>query len=170
MSTTLGHDTVDILAEAPPDRSGWKAIIARYQGSDVARSVFQIVTTLVPLAIAFIAMHWSLGVSYWLTALLTLPTAGLLVRTFIIMHDCTHNSFLPSRKWNDIIGYVTGVLTLTPFDLWRRTHAIHHAGSGNLARRVEHRVSMPPDRALHLHVRKFASHESSSCPRGENNA
>jgi omega-6 fatty acid desaturase (delta-12 desaturase) len=135
MSTTLGHDTVDVLTEAPPDRSAWKSIVARYQGSDVARSVFQIVTTLVPLAIAFVAMHWSLGVSYWLTALLTLPTAGLLVRTFIIMHDCTHNSFLPSRKWNDIVGYVTGVLTLTPFDQWRRDHALHHASSGDLDRR-----------------------------------
>jgi len=135
MSTTLGHETVDILTQAPPDRSGWKAIVARYQGSDVARSVFQVVTTLVPLAIAFVVMYWSLGVSYWLTALLTLPTAGLLVRTFIIMHDCTHNSFLPSRKWNDIVGYVTGVLTLTPFDQWRRDHALHHASSGDLDRR-----------------------------------
>jgi len=135
MSTTIGHESVDVLAEAPPDRSAWKSIIARYQGSDVARSVFQIVTTLVPLALAFVAMYWSLGVSYWLTALLTLPTAGLLVRTFIIMHDCTHNSFLPSRRWNDIVGYVTGVLTLTPFDQWRRDHALHHASSGDLDRR-----------------------------------
>jgi omega-6 fatty acid desaturase (delta-12 desaturase) len=135
MSATLGHEPVDVVTTAPHDRSAWKAIIARYQGSDVAHSVFQVITTLVPLAVVFVVMYWSLGVSYWLTLLLSIPAAGLLVRTFIIMHDCTHNSFLPSRRWNDIIGYVTGVLTLTPFDQWRRDHALHHASSGDLDRR-----------------------------------
>lgn len=134
MSSTLGHDSPADTATGQ-DRNAWRSVVARYQGSDVARSIFQIATTLVPLALAFVVMHWSLGVSYWLTLLLSLPTAGLLVRTFIIMHDCTHGSFLPSRRWNDFVGYVTGVLTLTPYDQWRRDHALHHASSGDLDRR-----------------------------------
>ena len=36
---------------------------------------------------------------------------------------------------NDWVGRVIGVLTLTPYDFWRHTHALHHAGSGNLGRR-----------------------------------
>jgi omega-6 fatty acid desaturase (delta-12 desaturase) len=80
-------------------------------------------------------MYFALGVSYWLTLLLAIPTAGFLVRTFIIMHDCSHGSFMPSKRANEIIGFVTGVLTLTPFAQWRRDHALHHASSGDLARR-----------------------------------
>jgi omega-6 fatty acid desaturase (delta-12 desaturase) len=69
------------------------------------------------------------------TLLLALPAAGLLVRTFIVMHDCAHGSFTPSKRANEIIGWITGVLTLTPFAQWRHDHALHHASSGDLDRR-----------------------------------
>jgi omega-6 fatty acid desaturase (delta-12 desaturase) len=80
-------------------------------------------------------MYWSLDVSYWLTLALAFPAAGLFIRTFIIMHDCGHGSFLPSRTWNDVVGFITGVLTSTPYAHWRREHAIHHATSGHLDER-----------------------------------
>jgi omega-6 fatty acid desaturase (delta-12 desaturase) len=67
--------------------------------------------------------------------LLAVPVGGLLVRFFIIQHDCGHGSFVASRRWNDIIGRAMSVLTVTPYGLWRRVHAQHHAGSGNLDRR-----------------------------------
>ncbi len=114
---------------------GWRAAIARYQHPDVRRSVTQIVTTLVPLATMFYLMYVSLSRSHWLTLLLAIPTAGLMVRTFIIMHDCGHGSFLPSQRWNNLVGWVTGVLTLTPYGEWTHEHAIHHATSGDLDRR-----------------------------------
>jgi omega-6 fatty acid desaturase (delta-12 desaturase) len=69
------------------------------------------------------------------TLLIALPTAGLLVRTFIIMHDCAHGSFFPSRRANEIVGWITGVLTLTAFGAWRHSHSLHHASSGDLDRR-----------------------------------
>src|SRR6185437_14534584 len=71
----------------------------------------------------------------WLTLLLALPAAGLLVRTFIIMHDCAHGSFFPWKRANEIVGFITGVITLTPFSQWRHDHALHHASSGDLNRR-----------------------------------
>src|SRR3954470_4578706 len=74
---------------------------------------------------------WSTG----LALLLALPTAGLLVRTFIFMHDCAHGSFFSSPAANEAVGRATGVLTLTPFAQWRRDHALHHASSGDLDRR-----------------------------------
>jgi acyl-lipid omega-6 desaturase (Delta-12 desaturase) len=77
----------------------------------------------------------SLEVSYWLTLLLAVPTAGFLVRIFIIFHDCGHGSFFKSKKANAIIGFITGVLTLTPYEHWRHDHAIHHASVSNLDRR-----------------------------------
>jgi acyl-lipid omega-6 desaturase (Delta-12 desaturase) len=113
----------------------WRAVVARYQGPHVGRAIFQLVSTLVLLGAGFYLMYLSLALPYWVTLLLAFPVAGMLVRTFIIMHDCAHASFLPHRRLNDAIGYVTGVLTLTPFGQWRRDHAMHHASSGDLDRR-----------------------------------
>src|SRR5439155_5746573 len=113
----------------------WKSVVARDQGPQPHRAIWQLVTTLLPLAAMFFVMYQSLVLPYWVTLLLALPTAGFLVRTFIVMHDCSHGSFFDSRRANDIIGFITGVLTVTPFAQWRRDHAIHHASSGDLDRR-----------------------------------
>ena len=106
-----------------------------YQKPDVWRSVWQMVNTLVPLIILWILMVYSLRVSYLLTLPLIIITAGFSARTFIIFHDCGHGSFFKSQKANDTVGIITGVLTLTPYYRWRRDHAIHHAGVGDLDRR-----------------------------------
>jgi len=89
----------------------------------------------VPLLLLFALGYQALRVSVWITLALAIPTAGFLVRTFIIMHDCAHGSFLPWKRANTVIGWITGVLTLTPFSLWRHDHALHHASSGDLDRR-----------------------------------
>ena len=121
---------------SPPDRfSEWRGIIARYQGSDVRRSLFQLVTTVTLLGGTLWLMHFMLAIAWWVTALLVLPAAGFLIRTFIIMHDCGHGSFLPWPKANDAIGFIAGVVMLTPYAQWRREHALHHASSGDLDRR-----------------------------------
>jgi len=122
------------MAESNPNTK-WREIVAKYQTPSVKRAVWQLVSTLVPLVVAVILMNWSLSVSYWLTLALAIPAAGLTIRTFIIMHDCGHGSFLPSKTWNNIIGWVTGILTTTPYSHWRREHAIHHATSGHLEQR-----------------------------------
>ncbi len=72
---------------------------------------------------------------WWLSLLLAVPAAAFLVRLFMIQHDCGHGAFFRHRLANDLVGRVLGVLTLTPYDFWRRTHALHHASSGNLDRR-----------------------------------
>jgi omega-6 fatty acid desaturase (delta-12 desaturase) len=113
----------------------WKSVVARYQQPAIARSMLQVATTMLPLAGMLYVMYRSLSVSYWITLLLALPTAGLLVRTFIIMHDCAHGSFSPWRRVNEVVGFITGAMTMTAFTQWRRAHALHHASSGDLARR-----------------------------------
>ena len=80
-------------------------------------------------------IYKSLSISYWVTAFLVLPTAGLFIRVFIIFHDCCHNSFFNSRRANDILGYFTGFLTFTPYRDWQQKHALHHASASDLDRR-----------------------------------
>jgi omega-6 fatty acid desaturase (delta-12 desaturase) len=97
--------------------------------------MFELAVTVVPLAALWALMWATLDVGYWLSLSLALPAAGFMVRLFLIQHDCGHGAFFRHRLANDWVGRVIGVLTLTPYDLWRRTHAIHHATSGNLDRR-----------------------------------
>jgi omega-6 fatty acid desaturase (delta-12 desaturase) len=109
--------------------------LARYRDPSHARSVVEILITIVPFAGLWSLMWLSLHVGYGLYLLLAVPTAGFLVRLFMIQHDCGHGSLFRHRLMNDWLGRVIGVLTLTPYDFWRRTHAAHHASSGNLDRR-----------------------------------
>ena len=119
---------------AASDRS-WAATLARYRDPSLARSILEIVITVLPLALLWLAMWAALGVGYWLCVILAVPAAGFLVRLFMIQHDCGHGAFFRHRLANDWVGRVIGVLTLTPYDFWRRTHAVHHAHSGNLDHR-----------------------------------
>jgi fatty acid desaturase len=77
---------------------------------------------------------FSLGYA-WASLFIAIPAAGFLVRLFMIQHDCGHGTFFAHRQANDWIGRLIGALTLTPYDFWRRTHALHHATAGNLDRR-----------------------------------
>lgn len=120
---------------APLGGADWRRAIEPFIGPDARRASFQLVTTLALLAGFVTTIHLVHPTSIALALLLALPTAGLLVRTFIFMHDCAHGSFFASRALNDGVGRVTGVLTLTPFAQWRRDHALHHASSGDLDRR-----------------------------------
>jgi omega-6 fatty acid desaturase (delta-12 desaturase) len=113
----------------------WRRAVEPYVGPNARRASLQLVTTLVPLALVVWAIHLALQWSVALALPLALPAAGLLVRTFILMHDCAHGSFFSSRRINDAVGFITGVITLTPFTQWRRDHALHHASSGDLDRR-----------------------------------
>lgn len=97
-----------------------------------SRSSWELAITLIPFLALFAAIAVAVQAGYFV-ALAATPVAGLfLLRLFIIQHDCGHGAFLPSRAGNDWIGRALGVLTLTPYDCWRRAHALHHANTGNL--------------------------------------
>ena len=120
---------------APEQGADWRRAIEPYVGPDARRASFQLLTTFALLVGLVTTIHFVHPVSIVLALLLAIPTAGLLVRTFIFMHDCAHGSFFSSRRMNEVVGRITGVLTLTPFAQWRRDHALHHASSGDLDRR-----------------------------------
>lgn len=113
----------------------WQPVVAKYQSSDIQRSLWQLANSVLPFLLLWYAMWRSLPVGYWLTLLLAVPTAGFMVRTFIIFHDAGHGSFFKSIRANAIVGYITGILTWTPYEYWRHDHAVHHATNGDLDRR-----------------------------------
>jgi omega-6 fatty acid desaturase (delta-12 desaturase) len=115
-----------------PSKLSWQQAVANYQNAELRRSLWQVVNTLVPYFVLWYLMVRSLEVSYWLTLALSPLAAGFMVRTFIIFHDCGHGSFFKSRKANDVLGAITGILTFTPYYRWRHAHAVHHATSGDL--------------------------------------
>ncbi|PYP65509.1 MAG: fatty acid desaturase [Gemmatimonadetes bacterium] len=125
----------DVSPVVVPDTRTWRPLVARYQSPQLRRAVLQLATTLLPLALVFAAMYRLLALSFWWTLVFALPAAALLVRTFVLMHDCAHGSFFASRRANQIVGAVTGLLTLIPFEHWRHEHALHHASAGDLDRR-----------------------------------
>jgi omega-6 fatty acid desaturase (delta-12 desaturase) len=118
-------------------RPTWFSALAAYGRADRRKAVGQLLDTLIPYAALWAAMIWTRrqDLPYSVTFLLTLPAAGLLVRIFIIFHDCCHGSFFASRRANRILGAITGILTFTPYDEWRLSHAKHHATAGDLDRR-----------------------------------
>lgn len=115
----------------------WVTRLSEFQRPSVAKAAWQMVNTFVPYVAVWVLMVYMLRkeVPYWAVLPAAALAAGLLVRIFIFFHDCSHDCFLPSRRANRIVGYITGVLTFTPFDEWKHKHAIHHAGSGNLDKR-----------------------------------
>lgn len=123
------------LATPRSEVADWKAIVTKCQQPSRWRASWQIVDTLGSYAVLWALMYWSLGVSWLLTAPLACLTGLLLVRIFIIFHDCGHGSFFASRRANAFWGFVTGLLTFTPYYHWRGEHAIHHGTTGDLGRR-----------------------------------
>jgi omega-6 fatty acid desaturase (delta-12 desaturase) len=113
----------------------WKEPLAPYAVPRLGRSLLDVATSVVPYLALSVGMYFALRVSVLLTLVLAVPAAGFLVRTFIVFHDCTHGSMMPSKRANAWLGALAGMLVLAPFRRWGHDHAVHHASSGDLERR-----------------------------------
>lgn len=113
----------------------WREDLAPFATARTPRAVIDLLTSVVPYLAGMVLMYLALDVSYWLTLAIAVPTSGFLTRTFIVFHDCTHGSFMPSRRANVWIGTAAGLLVMSPFENWRHAHAMHHATAGDLDRR-----------------------------------
>lgn len=129
-------DAAPFMAIQPPiDVSKTVRSLAAFRKPSVPRGWWELAITLVPFLVVFAIVLFAVSEGYY-SALLLTPVSGLfLLRSFIIQHDCGHGAFMPGKAGNDWIGRALGVLTLTPYDCWRHSHALHHAGTGNLDRR-----------------------------------
>ncbi|HEY3921050.1 MAG TPA: fatty acid desaturase [Gaiellaceae bacterium] len=113
----------------------WRGVLDAYAEPRLGRSLFDLGTSIVPYVTLLVAMTVALRVSVLLSLVLVLPASAFLIRTFIVFHDCTHGSFMRSRRANDVLGVVSGLLVWLPFRSWQHEHAVHHATAGDLDRR-----------------------------------
>jgi len=122
------------IDQSKTDRS-WEKVIMKYNHPDIHKSIWQICNTLIPYIALWYLLYKSLQYPYWVTLLLSLVASGLLIRLFIIFHDCGHGSFFKSKKINDIVGMALGILAFTPYYKWHQQHRVHHATAANLDKR-----------------------------------
>ena len=115
----------------------WKAIVSEYQKPNVYRASWQVLNSIGGYVGLWVLMYLTrlYAAPWWMTIALALLAGALLVRVFIIFHDCGHGSFVKSRKVNNALGFITGLLTFTPYYHWRWEHSVHHATSGDLSQR-----------------------------------
>lgn len=113
----------------------WRAILKKYQAPDTKKAVIQILNSFGPFVALCILMYFSLDWSYFITLGLALINSFFLVRIFIIQHDCGHQSFLHSKKWNNVIGFISSFCSTIPYKYWSKTHNAHHTHNGQLEHR-----------------------------------
>lgn len=113
----------------------WVQIVRKYQKPSTSKALIQLANTFLPFIGIWVLMYFSLDYSYWLTWGLGVLNAFFLVRIFIIQHDCGHQSFIKSRTWNNILGFVCSIFSLIPYKFWARSHSQHHSHNGQLENR-----------------------------------
>lgn len=128
-------NSINAIAASTDSEKAWLKILSAYRQPHVGRSAFELAATLIPFVLLWAGASVLMHFGYWIGLILTLPAAGFLLRLFMLQHDCGHGSFFGRRRLDDWTGRVIGVLTLTPYDYWRRAHAQHHASAGNLDER-----------------------------------
>lgn len=124
-----------VKTPVPETAGAWLKVLAKYRQPRFGRSVFELIVTVLPFAALWAGSYASLYYGFWPGLILMLPASAFLLRLFMIQHDCGHGSFFARRQLDTWTGRVLGVLTLTPYDYWRRAHAAHHASAGNLDER-----------------------------------
>jgi acyl-lipid omega-6 desaturase (Delta-12 desaturase) len=120
---------------SPADKAAWRGAIEKYRQPSTGRALWQLANTFLPYVLLWGLMYLSLSVSWWLTLPLAALAGAFRVRIFIIFHDCGHGSYFSSARANDVVGFVAGVLTFTPYYHWRWEHAVHHSTTGQLDKR-----------------------------------
>jgi omega-6 fatty acid desaturase (delta-12 desaturase) len=131
----LSRDPIRGSGGSPREGATRHESLDLYARPDLGRSLFSLATSVVPFIALWGLMYLALQVSYLLVLVLAVPTAGFLLRTYILFHDCTHGSLLPGRRANAYVGAVLALIVFTPFARWRYEHAVHHATGSDLDRR-----------------------------------
>jgi omega-6 fatty acid desaturase (delta-12 desaturase) len=125
----------EVASTTAGERPFWREMLEPYTRPKLGRSIIDIATSVVPYVALTALMYLVVNTSYWLMLAISIPASGFMLRTFILFHDCSHGSFMPSRRANVWLGAVLGVLVYSPFQSWRHSHAVHHATAGDLDRR-----------------------------------
>ncbi len=132
--SALRQSHADLPGEPDADvpARDWIRILAKYREPVLWRSSYEIAVTAIPFVLLWIASYQAYLISFWLSLPVSVLAAFFLVRLFLIQHDCGHMAFFRDKRVNDWVGRVLGVVTVTPYEVWRKNHATHHGASGNL--------------------------------------
>lgn len=135
MAQAVSAPMSDEIVSKPRAKRVWAKKLAKYRQADDKRALLELALTISLFVGLWFATFFTFKLNPWLTPLAVLPTAGVLVRVFIIQHDCGHGAMFSTKRLNNWVGRILGIVTFTPYYYWQHTHAIHHAHSGNLDRR-----------------------------------
>ncbi len=113
----------------------WIRTLSQYREPILWRSIYEIGITALPFIVLWVIAYQAYTISFWLSLPVSLLAATFLVRLFLIQHDCGHMAFFSNKKANDWVGRILGVVTVTPYEMWKKYHSIHHGASGNLDQR-----------------------------------
>ena len=123
-------------AETPrPAARDWLRVLSTYREPILWRSFYEIAVTAVPFIVLWIVSYQAYRISFWLSLPVSVIAAFFLVRLFLIQHDCGHMAFFRDKRVNDWVGRIIGVVTVTPYEVWKKNHATHHGASGDLDHR-----------------------------------
>jgi omega-6 fatty acid desaturase (delta-12 desaturase) len=113
----------------------WLLKVDKYKEINWKKSTWQLLNSFIPFFVLWYVSYKLIPINYALSLLISLLNAGFVARIFIFLHDCCHGTFFKSRFIRNTVGFICGVVTLTPFIHWQKVHLIHHACSSNLDRR-----------------------------------
>lgn len=133
MANALRADEFAALSHpAEKTTRDWAQTLVKYRRPDSKLALTELCITLFPFLALWALAWWSIAVSPLIAVAIALFNGLFLVRLFAIQHDCGHGAFIANNTTANLIGRCLGVLTLTPYAVWRKTHAHHHSTSGNL--------------------------------------
>lgn len=135
LKTNEQHMSSDPRMHNHKDAREWVSVLAKYREPNTLRSSFELGVSVVPFVVLWAMACWMASFSYTAAFAIALFNGAFLLRLFCIQHDCGHGSFFNNRTLSDWVGRALGVVTLTPYDVWRRTHSIHHSHAGDLDHR-----------------------------------
>ncbi len=131
----MNYKNISLEEEIKDSLQNWQQLIKDYQKPCSKKAILQIVNTFLPFLGLWVLMYLSLNWSIWITIGLGIINSFFLARIFIIQHDCGHQSFLKSKKLNNLIGVISSFFTSIPYKYWAKVHAFHHGHTGQLEHR-----------------------------------
>lgn len=107
------------------------------------RSVWQFTGLICALVISFWLLEkWVLTADYGLALLPAIALGLILVKAFVIQHDCGHNAYFKSKAANQCAGMLLSFFTMAPSLTALERHETHHQIIGNLDRRFEDNITI----------------------------
>ena len=84
-------------------------------------------------------------------SVLTVPFLGLLLhRSYVVFHDCGHNSYTPNQTINYVISTFYGITTFSSTN-WMLDHSTHHLTNGN----IENEYKFKFNELLYYNVKQY---------------